>query len=140
VLQSQQRIHMKKESVARKHLIADTIATSSVQSVIFDAGGDATSELDARKACLHAVIAYAYGRGANRVVFEQDDSLLVGPKASRRSPGPSAASARCSMRTTEPLPRNSSRCQTLSPGAGPKAVTGARTPQSWRASTRTRLR
>lgn len=121
----------------RKHLIADTIATSSVQAVIFDAGRDATSEPDAREACLHAVIAYAYGRGANRVVFEQDDSLL---RWDPRLRGDHAVRRLSRLAAVCALPSCWGSCQTLSPGAGPKAVTGARTPQSLRASTRTRLR
>lgn len=76
VLPGQRRVHMKKESEPRKRLIADTIAGSSVKAVIFNAGRDYESELDARRACLQAVITYADESGATRVVFEQDDSLL----------------------------------------------------------------
>ncbi len=76
VLPGQRRVHMKKESAPRKRLIADTIADSSVKAVIFDAGRGDGSELDARRACLHAVMTYADDLGATRVVFEQDDSLL----------------------------------------------------------------
>jgi len=76
VLPGQRRVHMKKESEPRKRLIADTIAGSSVKAVIFNAGRDYGSELDARRACLQAVITYADESGATRVVFEQDDSLL----------------------------------------------------------------
>ena len=76
VLPGQRRVHMKKESAPRKRLIADTTTDSSVKAVIFDAGRGYGSELDARRACLHAVKAYADDLGATRVVFEQDDSLL----------------------------------------------------------------
>jgi len=75
VLPGQRRVHMKKESEPRKRLIADTIAGSSVEAVIFDAGNGYGSELDARRACLQAVMTYADDLGATRVVFEQDDSL-----------------------------------------------------------------
>jgi len=59
VLPGQRRVHMKKESEPRKRLIADTIAGSSVEAVIFDAGNGYGSELDARRACLQAVMTYA---------------------------------------------------------------------------------
>ena len=59
VLPGQRRVHMKKESEPRKRLIADTIAGSSVEAVIFDAGNGYGSELDARRRCLQAVMTYA---------------------------------------------------------------------------------
>lgn len=56
-------------------MIADTIAGSSVEAGNFDVGNGYGSELDARRACLQAVMTYAHDLGATRVVFEQDDSL-----------------------------------------------------------------
>ncbi len=76
VLPGQRRVHMKKESAARRRLIADTIVRSGVTAVIFDAGDTYPSEFDARQACLQGVISYADDAAATRLVLEQDDSLL----------------------------------------------------------------
>ncbi len=55
------------------------------------------SELDARRACLPAVMTYAHDLGATRVVFEQDDSLWRWDNSTARGdhPGLSAAEPRC---------------------------------------------
>jgi len=76
VLPGQRRVHMSKESAPRRRLIAETIAASGVTAVIFDAGRIEGDELERRRGCLRAVIAHADDLGADRVVLEQDDSLL----------------------------------------------------------------
>ena len=75
VLHGQHRVHMKKESVSRKRSIASAICATGVQATIYNAGMTHRSELDARDACLRALVGDAAAAGAAMLVLEQDDSL-----------------------------------------------------------------
>lgn len=75
VLQGQGRVHMKKESESRKRQIASVICETGVQATIYDAGRHRRSELDARAACLEALVLDAVTVGASMLVLELDDSL-----------------------------------------------------------------
>ncbi|MGH3784737.1 MAG: hypothetical protein ACRDR6_10870 [Pseudonocardiaceae bacterium] len=76
VLKGQHRIHMKKESDSRKRAIAAASCSAGVKATIYDAGRGARGELEARAACLHAVVGDLDRRVGNLVVLEQDDSLI----------------------------------------------------------------
>jgi len=49
---------------------------SGVTATVYDAGRGRRSELDAREACLRAVVIDAAENSARMLVLEQDDSLL----------------------------------------------------------------
>lgn len=76
VLKGQRRVHMAKESDARRRAIAAAICGAGVQAVVYDAGRRYPDELSARAACLARLVADIAGYGDSVVVFEQDDSLL----------------------------------------------------------------
>lgn len=75
VLPRQRRLHMTKESNARRRMILDAIDAAGVQATIFDAGRRHRHELDARAACLETLIQTS-PTDTHLVVIERDDSLL----------------------------------------------------------------
>lgn len=76
VMPGQRRLHMKKESTARRSAIVDVIASTVPSATIYNAGGPGRHELTAREACLRAVANDASAAGHHMLVVEQDDSLL----------------------------------------------------------------
>jgi hypothetical protein len=76
VLPGQHRIHMAKERDARRKEIADAIRSAGVSATIYDAGRRYGNELDARAACLEAIIADINADQPTLLVIEQDDSLI----------------------------------------------------------------
>ena len=76
VLKGQRRVHMAKESDARRRAIAAAICGAGVQAVVYDAGRRYPDELSARAACLARLVADTVVYGDCVVVLEQDDSLL----------------------------------------------------------------
>ena len=75
IYKGQPRLHMKKESDARKKQIAAAIVAAGVQSVVYRAPHPVGQELSARAACLKALVKDAAGSNAHRLVLERDDSL-----------------------------------------------------------------
>ncbi len=76
VMPGQRRLHMKKESRVRRNAILDTIASAGVTATIYRARRAGRHELDAREACLRALVADIAAAGHRMLVIEQDDSLL----------------------------------------------------------------
>jgi hypothetical protein len=76
VLKGQRRVHMKKESEPRKRMIATAIVDAGIIATVYDAGRSYRHELDARLACLRALIADLSPGADTLLVLEQDDSLL----------------------------------------------------------------
>jgi len=76
VMPGQHRIHMKKESGPRKKAIAALICELAVEATVYDAGRGRRKELDARAACLRALVVDAAAAGATMLVLEQDESLV----------------------------------------------------------------
>lgn len=76
VMSGQRRVHMKKERDPRKKTIAALICEASVQATVYDAGRDRRAELDARAACLRALVVDAAARRDTMLVLDQDDSLI----------------------------------------------------------------
>lgn len=77
VLPGQRRVHMKREREQRKKLIAATVCDLAVQATVYDAGRGRRSELDARAACLRALVVDAAARRDTMLVLDQDDSVLA---------------------------------------------------------------
>ncbi|HEX5496901.1 MAG TPA: hypothetical protein VFX70_20255 [Mycobacteriales bacterium] len=75
VLKGQHRVHMKKESDSRKRSIAAAICDTNVKVTVYNAGRGRRDELDARAACLRALVCDAAAACALMLVLEQDDSL-----------------------------------------------------------------
>jgi hypothetical protein len=75
VLPGQRRLHMTKESDARKQAIAAAVTAADVHAIIYTAKRAGRTELDARAACLDALVADAASIGAHRLVLERDDSV-----------------------------------------------------------------
>lgn len=75
VMPGQRRLHMKKESAARRSAIIEAIASTGTSAKIYSAGR-AGRELVAREACMRAVVADMIAGGQHVLVIEQDDSLL----------------------------------------------------------------
>ncbi len=76
VMPGQRRLHMKKESRARRRAIIEAIASTGASAIIYNAGLPGRRELDARAGCLRAVLADVVTAGHHMIIFEQDDSLL----------------------------------------------------------------
>lgn len=76
VLKGQRRVHMKKESDPRKRAIAAALCGAGVTSTVYDAGKRYRNELNARDACLTALVGDVAELADVRLVIEQDDSLL----------------------------------------------------------------
>jgi hypothetical protein len=76
VLRGQARIHMAKESDPRRREIADTICRAGVTATVYDAGKRYRDPLDARRACLQAIIDDIPPGMETLLVLEQDDSIL----------------------------------------------------------------
>jgi hypothetical protein len=75
VMPRQRRLHFHNERNSRRAFIIDRIAELPVEAVIYQAR-DPTDEKAARKACLTALIRDQLKRGAQRLVFEADESLV----------------------------------------------------------------
>jgi hypothetical protein len=76
VMPGQRRLHMKKESDARRSAIIDAITATGATATIYNARRPGRHELDAREACLRAVVTDVATAGHHMLVIEQDDSLL----------------------------------------------------------------
>jgi hypothetical protein len=76
ILPGQSRIHMAKERDARRRAIADAICRADVTATIYDAGCRYRDPLDARAACLQAIIDGLPPGEQTLIVLEQDDSIL----------------------------------------------------------------
>ena len=76
VLPGQNRIHMAKERDPRRRAIADAICRAGVTATIYDAGCRYRDPLDARAACLQAIIDGLPPGEQTLIVLEQDDSIL----------------------------------------------------------------
>jgi hypothetical protein len=72
LLPRQSHLHFVKEKSARKSQIADVICGLPLQLDVYEAPG-AKDQKQARRSCLTAVVEDLAGRGAHRLVIEQDD-------------------------------------------------------------------
>lgn len=75
VLHGQHRVHMKKEDDSRKRAIAAAICGAGVQAVVYDTARRYPHELDARAACLRALVE-DNSVATTLLVLERDDSLF----------------------------------------------------------------
>jgi hypothetical protein len=76
VMPGQRRVHMKKEGDPRRSAIIDAIYSARITATVYNAGRPGRHELDAREACLRAVVTDAVAAGHHMLIVEQDDSLL----------------------------------------------------------------
>lgn len=98
----------------------------AVHATIYNAGHPGRHELTARTACLRAVVVDAAAHGHHLLVLEQDDSLIRttdAPSTLRRTPPDARTSS--PTNTAAPSTSSSSPSPMRSPGAGPRAATGA---------------
>ncbi len=70
----QRSIHFVNEKPARRNQILDQLVLSDLQVHIIRAPG--LRDIPARKACLQGTVALAESLGANKIVFELDETLL----------------------------------------------------------------
>lgn len=125
VLRGQTRVHMAKESDQRRRTICAAICAASVNATIYDAGQRYRDPLDARSACLQAVISDTTAGEETLIVLEQDDSIINGTASgSSNSRGQKADATTCDTSTAAPKPSCYSQCPTPSPGAGRVEATG----------------
>ena len=75
VMPGQRRVHFHTESPARRRQIVTTITDTGARTRIYTSSGR-RREIDARAACLQAVVTGAAAVGAHMLLLEQDDSLL----------------------------------------------------------------
>ena len=75
VMPGQRRVHFHTESPARRRQIITTITDTGARARIYTSSGR-RREIDARAACLQAVVTGAAAVGAHMLLLEQDDSLL----------------------------------------------------------------
>jgi hypothetical protein len=76
VLKGQRRVHMAKESNPRRKAIAAALVGAGIRGIVYDAGRRYGHELDARLACLRAVVGDVAPYPGSMLIIEQDDSLL----------------------------------------------------------------
>lgn len=77
ILPGQRRLHFCKERTSRRHAILSTVrALDLVDAVIYVAPTDATPRA-ARKACLERLVDDVVAWRGQRIVVEQDDSLMT---------------------------------------------------------------
>jgi hypothetical protein len=76
VLEGQNRIHFAKESAPRRRAIIGAICETGVSATVYDTGRRYPNELEARAACLRAVIEDLADGHQTLLVLEQDDSLI----------------------------------------------------------------
>ncbi|GAB94543.1 hypothetical protein BJY21_004390 [Kineosphaera limosa] len=76
VMPGQRRLHMKRESNARRGAILHAITASGATATVYNAGRASRNEREARQACLQAVVLDAAGAGHRFLFIEQDDSLV----------------------------------------------------------------
>lgn len=76
VLRGQSRVHFHTESQARRRQIITTIEQTGARATVYTAGNAHRREIQARAACLEAVVGDAAAAGAHMLVLEQDESLL----------------------------------------------------------------
>jgi hypothetical protein len=76
VLKGQRRVHMSKESDPRRKVIVATLVGAGIRANVYDAGRRYGHELDARQACLRAVVDDLAPHPGSMLILEQDDSLL----------------------------------------------------------------
>jgi hypothetical protein len=89
------RLHMKKDSDARKGQIAAAIVAAGVPAVVFRAAHPVGQELTARAACLEAVVKDAAGSSTHRLVLAVAWCWAKGGHWRTRIEGSSRMSARC---------------------------------------------
>ena len=75
VMPGQRRVHFHTESPARRRQIITTITDTGARTRIYTSSGR-RREIDARAACLQAVVTGAAAVGAHMLLLEQHDSLL----------------------------------------------------------------
>lgn len=80
MLARQSRLHMVRESAARKALIVAAVVELGVVASVYDAGRRHPSELAARQACLNA-LADDLAAEDSRLTIEQDDGLVSSDQA-----------------------------------------------------------
>jgi hypothetical protein len=76
VLRGQNRIHMAKEADPRRREISAALCRAGVTARIYDAGRRYWDPLDARAACLQAIVDGLVPGEQTLLVLEQDDSIL----------------------------------------------------------------
>ncbi|PZF01023.1 hypothetical protein DEJ01_12085 [Curtobacterium sp. MCLR17_040] len=76
VLRGQSRLHMRKESDARRRLILSTIASLPVEVTVFRAVKDGRSDTARRAACLRRLVAATAVSPRVSVCFERDETLI----------------------------------------------------------------
>lgn len=77
VLPGQRRIHMKHEQARRRRVIVSALAAMPVAVTVYDAARRYRTDLEARAACLAALVEDLAAIGDDtRLVIEQDDSLV----------------------------------------------------------------
>jgi hypothetical protein len=124
VLEGQRRVHMTRGSDPRRKVIVATLVGAGIRANVHDAGRRHGHELDARQACLRALVDDIAPHPDSMLILEQDDSLLdwTGAASTPRGelPGPRA----CATNTAEPPLISCWAFPTPTHGAGPKAGTG----------------
>ncbi len=76
IMPGQRRLHMKRESSARRSAIIDAITSAGTSAIVYNAGPAGSHELDVRLTCLRALVIDAAAAGHQALFIEQDDSLL----------------------------------------------------------------
>lgn len=73
----QRRLHMKDEADGRKETIAKTLAAAGLEAIIYDAGRRHRTQLEARAACLRALVRdLASSDALTLIVLDQDETLV----------------------------------------------------------------
>ena len=123
VMPGQRRLHMKKESRARRSAIIDVIMATGATASVYQTRRSGHDKLVAREACLRAVVADGAAAGHGMLTFEQGDSLLWWDRQRLvESPATSVAATPCITNTVAPSMSCCWRFPTRSLGVGRKAA------------------
>ncbi|MDP4331748.1 hypothetical protein Q7F20_00010 [Curtobacterium sp. A7_M15] len=76
ILRGQTRLHMRKESDARRRLILSTTADLDVDVTVFRAPKDGRSDVERRAACVRALVVAADHPRGTSVCLERDETLV----------------------------------------------------------------
>lgn len=76
IVPGRRRLHMHNEHVRHRRVVVSTLVAMPVAATVYDAARRYRTDLEARAACLAALVEDLAGSGDTRLVIEQDDSLV----------------------------------------------------------------
>lgn len=76
VLRGQSRLHMRKESDARRRRILATVATLKTETIVFRAAKDGRTDRVRRSACIRGLVSSVVDKPGAAICLERDETLV----------------------------------------------------------------